>query len=769
MAEPTQIEHSLSNVPAASYPTHPLKIACQEWRIWLLAALLSFFLASILMSGPKDGLFPNLTYPFAYTGDFLFHSWLAQRATEGWIFENARSGYPFGSTLYDFPNADAGSLLLQKALGMLFGSYYSALNMYFLLSFPVTFAVTYCISRSFGLTKPYAVAAAALYTFLPFHILRLSHIFYTWYFVAPIYFFLGYSLAFLPNAARSSSPTLLRRIIVFVALAMLASFGIYYDAFGLIVLGVSLLVRRIQFGDYSTLRRGLFYIAAISCGTLANTAPTLIHNYAVGPNHEVAARIPMESETYGLKLIQLLYPRVNHRIQALNNLESHYSSTMPLVNENRTSALGLVGALGLLFLIWTIFKILAGGTAERPISFFALCTLVLFSFGTIGGLGVIFADLVSPMLRAWNRMSVFIAFPALVSELLLLQRLFSKGYFAKRITVALWSSAALITAVGLLDQSANPCRDCNMHVKALYEMDRDFVGAIEAALPKNSAVYQLPYMPFPESAPIANLHAYDLVAGVINSSSLRWSFAGMKGREGDLFYRSLSQEPLSAQVDIARKLGFRGIYVDKRGYADKGADVVKGLSDILGAGPRISRSDGEVVFFQLEPWDDVNLTGLTASQIMQSVGYVVDRLGRRYHADFSEGIDFGASMLPDFVRDLEGLSVHESWGRWSDANVDPTIRFDFTKDLPTKFTMVLKAEPFGPNIDQDMVVKIGSQRQTFRLKQGISEIQLKFDLEQESVNSIEFFPHSAISPSELGMNGDTRKLGLRFIQLRFLE
>jgi len=83
--------------------------------------------------------------------------------------------------------------------------------------------------------------------------------------------------------------------------------------------------------------------------------------------------------------------------------------------------------------------------------------------------------------------------------------------------------------------------------------------------------------------------------------------------------------------------------------------------------------------------------------------------------------------------------------------------------------MVLKARSFVPNVDQDIVVKIGSHEQTFKLKQGVSEVTLGFDLGSESVNSIELLPHDAKSPAELGINGDTRKLGLGFIQLRFFQ
>ena len=133
------------------------------------------------MSGWPKGLIPNLTHPFKYSGDGLSHSWMAQRVIEGWIFENPRSGYPFGSNFMDYPGSDSGNLLILKLLGLATTDYHSALNLFFLLSFPAIFVASFCTLNSLGLNKILSFSASFLFVFQSFHFTRLDHTFYLWY------------------------------------------------------------------------------------------------------------------------------------------------------------------------------------------------------------------------------------------------------------------------------------------------------------------------------------------------------------------------------------------------------------------------------------------------------------------------------------------------------------------------------------------------------------------------------------------------------------
>jgi hypothetical protein len=96
----------------------------------------------------------------------------------------------------------------------------------------------------------------------------------------------------------------------------------------------------------------------------------------------------------------------------------------------------------------------------------------------------------------------------------------------------------------------------------------------------------------------------------------------MRGRSGDLFYRSLANESVEKQIEIVKKLGFAGIYIDKRGYEDNGLAVIDSFTHILGAPPALVREDGEIVFFRInEMMPRVSIDGYSAQQIMNQVGY----------------------------------------------------------------------------------------------------------------------------------------------------
>ena len=100
-----------------------------EIRAWAPLAVLTFFLASLVMSGFPQGLIPETQYPFDYKGgDDVFFAWMTQRSLEGSFYENARNGYPFGSSMSDFPIPEVGNMFALKLFGEIFGSYIASVN-----------------------------------------------------------------------------------------------------------------------------------------------------------------------------------------------------------------------------------------------------------------------------------------------------------------------------------------------------------------------------------------------------------------------------------------------------------------------------------------------------------------------------------------------------------------------------------------------------------------------------------------------------------------
>lgn len=736
-----------------------------DWKLVVVGAIASFFLASMVMSGGLEGLIPDLSRPYGYAGDGLFHAWMAQRVTEGWLFDNARSGYPFGSNFLDFPGSDGGDHLMIKIFALVGGGWPAGVKLFFLFGFTTCFIATYVTARAFGLRRSFAVAASVIYTFAPFHFARLQHLFYTWYFVAPLFLYLALDifLTHAPAASTSLKSTLRRIPLIVIGMLVLASFGVYYALFGIIILAAAGVMSAVKWGNLCGLKKALMLIIATTFGVFINIAPNLVGTYKYGPNLEVAQRSPAESEIYGLKMMQLLMPAQDHRIASLANVAQLYNRHTPLVNENATSSLGMVGAAGfMLALCYLIFAPIRDGTNIK-LRLLAVTVFVTFLFSTIGGLGSLFAMLISPSIRGWNRNSIFMACGAVIFFFILLQMLLDK---APRLAKHSTAIAALLLAVGLYDQTAKACKDCTAIQNATFDSDRQFVQSIEKAVPQGGSVYQLPYISFPEVPPLHNLMNYQMMAGVLQSKDLQWSFGGMKGRPGDLLYRALAKEPMERQLEVVYKLGFDGIYVDRRGYADNGEAIVNEISNLLHRAPLLQSDDSNLVFFKLENSTQPEFAQLSVEQIGKKIGYFADALGPRYAGSLTTGIDFTRDRFPDFISDAQGLSIPETWGRWS---LGSKVTLKFTSPLPQKFTLILTAKAYANNAQEPTVVTIGESIYYLKPAADSADMQLEVDLKGTSTNQITFAPPKPVSPRQLNGANDDRMLGIGLVKLRILE
>lgn len=733
--------------PAASeFQFTSLRQTCRkEWLIPTTGVVVTFILASIFLSGWPAGLIPEIHVPFAYAGDALSSTWLTQRAMEGWIFQNERSGFPFGSSFLDYPGSDAASFLILKILGLLTGSSAGAMNLYFLLSFPVNFLAAYLVLRSLKINAALSFAAAVLFTFAPFHFLRLGHIFYTWYFLVPIYFYIGLQIVLNGSQLDFKSASWRRRTALSVLYVVMTGFGVYYTAFGMLVVAAACAIAL-----FNRNLRGIRFIAApviffLAIGTVANLAPNVLNEHRLGHNPEVAERQPLESEVYGTKPMQLILPRPGHRSEYLAGLTNEYNATTPLVNENSTSTLGLFGMLGLVVLLLTAMMGIANVKVDRRLAALTLMSMVLLAFMIVGGLGSLFAHVVSPSIRGWNRASIFLSFSTLAALVLVAQH--ASMLVSRRLGVQLTAAmASLMLIVGIWDQTTPACTSCNAALRISYEQDRAFIQQVERALPPGAAVYQLPYMGFPESPAINKLHSYDLTTGFIHSRDLKWSFAGMKGREGDLFFRNLSLLPISDQLHAIQEKGFGAVYIDSRGYADEGVEVVQAWTTALGHGPSFIRPDGKVFVFSLQDAPRSTDPGAPFVQLPLRSGQLGPFLGT-------------------------GWSSIEPWGIWSDGPVStlrlPTpshgathLQLQFNAFIPKRHTFNIEAsieggEPVnmiaGPDqaVGLTMDIPLPQER-----KGGMLTVTLRYD--------------APISPQQAEGSGDTRLLALGLTSLQWI-
>lgn len=796
------------------------RLTQSEWRIWLSLAVFAFVAASLLMSGYPQGLRPELDVPFIYGGDGFAYLWNIQRAIEGvWYFENERSGFPFGSNHLDYPTSDTGTYVVLKLLGLVLHSTIAVMNIYYLLGFSICAIASYLVARTMGVSKHFSVSTALIYSFSSFHFWRLGHLFFTWYFVAPLFFYVGFRLFSNHLIFTNFKLSLKVKLLNAIALIALASFGIYYALFGCIVLALCATTAAYYQRSWKYLVEGVAALFFVIFGVLLNVIPSLIYILNSGENREGVNRFASESELYALKITQMLLPRADHRLDSFFEFANRYNGSFPLVTENVSASLGLIGSIGFLLLMVVLVFSLSpvcisssnqsqhqNGYFKLRLQVLAVLALSMVLLGTVGGGSSLFAMLISTSIRSWNRISIFIAFISVLAFMLCMDTLITK-YIKPAYAWPLGTVLALmLLVVGIYDQTVRPCRACLSSNQSLAINDAAFIHAIESNLPPQSAIYQLPYMAFPESGSLNNLGSYDQARGLLHSAQLRWSFGGMRGRSGDWFYRKLALLPIVQQVTIIKAMGFSGIYLDRRGYLGGGivqrcipfadnkkdrienncltiTEIERDIAEAVGVSfsqQKMVSKDAQLSYTPVKPLRmqsvanvEQNLTDAPlADSYLKPIGFKLHNgIPIQIEGGFEQPLDFRRSNLdfPHYVGAVTGLSgftvvngVNE--GRFSDSMEAKRVTIWLTKPLPKKFTLQIHAEAAGPNVGKPLKVKVGKLVKEVVLGDKFFIYELTFET-SGSEYKIEFTPAEPFSPARRWGAGDTRFLAVQFSQI----
>lgn len=548
----------------------------------------------------------ELAVPMDNSWDSLLtQTWIKGVFEHGWYLQNDCLGAPAGMQMYDFPMADGLHFCLIRLLCLAAPNYAVAFNVYYLLCFPLITLGTLFALRRFAVSYPAALAASLLYTFLPYHFLRgQQHLFLAAYYVVPLstmvvlWLCLG-RLSAPRQAGAEMERAEKRRWAGSLAIAALqSSAGVYYAFFACFLLLVAGASAALDTRRWRPLAAAGLLIAVTTAGVLVNTTPSLIYWRANGPNRSVAHRDPQDSEFNGLKIGQMLLPDAHHRLGRLAELRRQYDRWPLADGEKRGASLGVIGDLGFLLLLGLLLRRRGGDESSNLLGALAILNITAVLLATIGGFGSLVSLLISPQIRCYNRISVFIALFSLFAAAIVFDR------FARwRASVGgrQWPVRALLAAVvvaGVVDEAGRDRVPSYAALKADFDDDAEFVRRIEAVVPAGSMVFQLPYFPFPESPRIVDLGEYELFRPYLHSRSLRWSYGAMKGRDEDRWQRETCQRPGAEFVKAVAERGFAGIYIDRRGYADGAAALEAELSKLLGEVPLVSRNE-RMSFFAL--------------------------------------------------------------------------------------------------------------------------------------------------------------------------
>lgn len=544
--------------------------------------------------------------PATYYRDGIFTaSWIKSIIDNGWYLTNPYVGAPTGLELHDFPMSESLHFLIIKLLSLVWPQHGVVLNVFYVLTYPLTALTTLFAVRRFKVALFPAMIVALLFAFTPYHFHRgPGHLFLASYYIVPLslmvvlWTYLGELSLWRTADQDGVLAGRKRRWCGALAVCLLqASAGVYYAAFSCYFLAILGAVSGLQRRTWAPLATAGLLVATTVGGVALNVAPSLHYRYVHGPNTEVAQRAPVESEHYALKIAQMVLPLPGHRIDLLAKIRAKYDEQSPLTNENATATLGGIGAIGFIYLLLRL-GCRRKANDDELLHALSVLTLAAILLGTMGGFGAVFNYTVSPQIRCYNRISIFISLFALMGIGTLLTDVVRRlGDWRGGAWLASGALSVLL-AVGILDQTSQVFVPLHHDTRQQFYNDRDFVQQIETAVPAGGSVYQLPYMPFPECHHVHAMADYQHFRPYLHSQQLHWSYGCVRGRAGDAWNQRLLGQPVAKQVHDLSVLDFAGIYIDRDGYVDAGAGLENELKQLLGRQPLVS-NDQKQAFFPL--------------------------------------------------------------------------------------------------------------------------------------------------------------------------
>ena len=572
-------------------------------------ALLAFVVALFVLQIWRA----DFSVPFYYTsgGDvFSVVALFKIIAESGWVEQSAKLGMPFGAEFYGYPSTSAAHELAIKLLLVFVRNPIAAMNTYFLLGFPLSAVSAFYVFRKFGISTSVAIGTAMLFAFLPYHFFRNeAHLFYASYFFVPLAIMVALWVArgstlFHFSKVALRRPALLLTRNGWIALAVclvLASDNPYHTFFFavMIVAGAVISIVR-KFPLRAVAGTATLLLATLALGFALNLSPTFIYN-KLHPDAGLAfRRTPVDSETYSLTLTQLLLPIEQHRLAPLAALRAAYDGGALAVNENSSVSLGIVGAIGFLFLTsWLLLRPFARPKAPVLLDDLASLSAIAFVFATFGGIGALFAFYVSDVLHAYNRIAPFIAFLSLFAIAILFDRLLVRLRTKANARAYVVLTVASLVTVGIFDQTSAASIPPYAADASTFAAMQRFTDAIEASLPAGASVFELPVIPFPEEElQYPRILPSEELTPYVHSNALRWSYGSFPDSASNRFQNdAASGTPRTLAFKLAMA-GFGGLLIDRNGYPDAAAALQRALRPLV-VTPPIASEDGKWLFFNL--------------------------------------------------------------------------------------------------------------------------------------------------------------------------
>ena len=671
----------------------------------------------------------NVPFNYTYGEDGM----ALQKALKG-LYENGNLyinnylGAPFQSIFYDYPMyGDTFHFAVLQGLSHIFKSYALAFNFYFFSLFPLTALISYLVMDSLKVKNLLSILGSVTFTFLYFRFLRGTlHYFLSAYTLIPVGIlillwliidseFFNFNKNFFKNK---------RNYIAIITLIITGISGIYYAFFLCFFILIAILIRIInQNKTFNNIIKifikGGSLLAIVGITVIISAIPTYLNLNKYGASPIKTHRFTYEAEVYGLKIIQMFLPTQSHNIDFLQQKITHYNTATPMVNENVSAYLGIIGIIGFICLMVVVFINFKNYDNDNII-LRSLCTFNIMAvlLATIGGFSSIFSLFISPLIRGYNRISVFIAYFCILAVCVIISKWFKKKNFKQSGKLIINTVCIVVFGLATLEQVVFTSKESQNNSVNLFYTHERFVQQIENSVPPESMIFQLPYQATPEQVGPNGMPDYLEAVGYLHSKTLRWSFGDYKGRAADEWVKQTCQLPTQQLVDKISFAGFAGIYIETQGYTSEQLESIKSeLQNILGVQPIVS-DNNELLFYNMASYNIKHKAQYSESEWNKKSQ---DVLKPQPTYAFTDGF-YGIETSPE-----------SSWA-WCDKNGSMSIINNQSETID--YTLKLNVAT-GYAEESDFTISVNGNTKSYKINANVSTIKLPIKL-NSGENTINF-------------------------------
>ena len=512
-------------------------------------------------------------------------------------------GAPFSANWNDAP-------MIEQLLFWLTGCLASASSLFFAANAMVLFSHVlaalcfYAVCRALHCDLRWSFAGAIIFAFARFPFTRQLHhpqVLYEWH--VPACLLVGWWLL-------DGHGFKLRDQRFWIAIAIAVITGVqhpYYTNMFVQLTGLACLVQWAR-GNRPAAIAGLAVCGAAMAAFLLMCGNYLFYKVAYGSNPSGLIRMFQWLEFYALKPLDMLMPPPDHRFGPFAALAQRYFKNVMVPGETPPSSyLGIVGIGSLAWLTAiSVRNAIARPPQNLPREAWQILWIVAYSI--VGGLNCLVGVFGLQLFRSANRYSIFILAILLIWAIRQLSKIRLPDA-ANWPDAAQWAIPAVVVGIALWDQVPPPPTAAQIDAIAKrVDSDRQFTRELESRLSPGGMVFQLPAMKYPEQ-PAPGVSASDHFRPYLYSDTLRFSFGSFTGRPDTAWQEPLLKADLSGVIRDLEKYGFGAIYINRAGFQDGAAAVLKALGEV-GRKEAFASPQGDLVAVMLTPAEKPELPPL---------------------------------------------------------------------------------------------------------------------------------------------------------------